>query len=105
MKELSLYDALKIYFETHDDSPIPDVIEWIREYSQKHFTYISYHRDIWNHVFYTLARDEYYLDEKENMIRKQQSIFCPCCGTEHFKYPNIEKFNKIILHNHENENR
>jgi hypothetical protein len=96
MKEVRLEDVIDEYFETHDTCTMRQLYHWVHNYREKKNCYVPYDRDELDYIFFTLKT--YFLDEsdKENeVIRKQEVIFCMCCGSQFKKYPDVEKFNRI----------
>jgi hypothetical protein len=79
---LELYAAARKYMEDHKD------------------TYIDISGDTVDYYLYGY-QDEYYYDNKGNIVYKQDAVCCKFCGTYHRKYPNIENFNAIINANKE----
>jgi hypothetical protein len=94
MKEVRLEDVIDEYFETHDTCTMQQLYHWVHDYREKNDCYVPYHRDEIDYIFYTLKT--YFFDEKAQVIRKQDVIACPCCGTKFKKYPDVKFFEKLI---------
>jgi len=106
MKEVSLYDVLTLWFKRHDTCTMAELNHWVNKYREKHDCYVPCDRDEIYYVLHTLGPDEFYWDNKAEIIRKQEVIICPCCGSKHLKYPDTGKFYGIIdwiEEMHENE--
>lgn len=98
MKEVDLYTVLKEWFETHDTCTVSELYDWVHKYREKHNCYVPYHRDEYDYVIHTLGNDEFY-EDKENdrpIIRKQEVFYCSCCGVKIKKYPDVDKYNKVV---------
>ena len=95
MKEECLEDVLDLFFKSRDSCTMPELHQFIDEYSKKNNVYVPRDRDEMNYTIYVLGRNKFYWDAEANVLRKQIIIMCPCCGTEHKKYPNTKLFNEI----------
>lgn len=99
MKTLDTWDALQMAFEYHKKNSITiaELNEWNDMYAEKHpeiYSYISrldiMHEHECNRVWFQFNIDG------PDFIHKQESILCTTCGTTHYKYPNIEVYEKIV---------
>ena len=94
MKEERLEDVIDEYFKTHDTCTMQQLYHWVHDYREKNDCYVPYHRDEMDYIFHTLKT--YFFDDKAEVIRKQESIECPCCGTRFKKYPDLTLFKKLL---------
>ena len=96
MKEENITFILDILLKEKDSCTLPELYEAARKYMENHkYTYIDISGDEVDYYLYNYV-DEYYMDKKAWLIRKQESVICKFCGAMHRKYPNIDKFNAII---------
>jgi hypothetical protein len=93
MKEERFEDVVDKYFETHDACTMQELYHYIGKYRKKNKCYVPYDRDELYHL--TNVLKTYYFDDKAEVLRKQEEINCPCCGTMFRKYPDELKFMKI----------
>ena len=94
MKEVRLEDMLNEYFETHDTCSMTELYHFRFDYSERNNCFVPYERAEMDYVVYTLRT--YYFDDKAQVLRKQEEMACPCCGTRFLKYPGTKLFNKLL---------
>jgi len=94
MKEVRLEDVFDEYFETHDTCTMQELYHFVHDYREKNNCYVPYHRDEIDYILHTLKT--YFFDDKAQVLRKQETMSCPCCGTKFRKYPDTAFFKKLI---------
>lgn len=93
MKELSVYDVLKILLKDKESCTVGDMSRFRDDYCKKHpYTYINITRDELGYV----SPKSFYFDHINNVFYKQKHVKCPICGDTHYKYPETKKFKKIV---------
>lgn len=98
MKEISIEPILDKIFKKQDTCTPLELNKAVKAYRKKHpDVYIENDRDSINWLM-ECNKDKYYDDTKNNVFRKQEVIFCSCCGTKFRKFPDIEKYNKVKYH-------
>jgi hypothetical protein len=95
MKEVKLEVVLDKHFKKKDTCTMQELYHAVENYRKKHNVYVEYNNDtlIWT---INVNADKFYWCHKDDLIHKQESHICHCCGSKHYKYPDVEKFNKII---------
>ena len=97
MKELDTWEAIRMAFEYYkkDSITIGELSKWCDKYGDEHpdtYTYIC--RD---DIHYEHGCNRIWLEINHSgpdVIHRQKSIQCPC-GTRHYKYPDVEKFEEL----------
>ena len=96
MKEITVEPLLDEYFKTKETCTMQELYHLVQGYRKKHpDVYVLYDRD-YPHTVIDWHSDKFYWDAKAELIRKQHEIKCPCCDTIFRKYPNEEKFDRIV---------
>jgi hypothetical protein len=96
MKELQGYEVVEEILKKQDTCGVRDMNEFKAAYEKKHpDTYVCVTRDDIYHIM-SVYKDVFYWDNKREVFIKQHEIKCPVCGDTHYKFPNEEKFKKIL---------
>lgn len=95
MREVQIYDVIDEILKTQDTCSLQDMIAFKSAYEKEHpNAYVCITRDDIYDAKYAYGI-MFYWDDKRNVFIRQDSVECPVCNSEHLKYPNIEKFEKI----------
>lgn len=98
MKELELYEALPIIREElgKDSITILELNMWVIKYQKEHpDIYVNNtrldigHAHECNYIWWEIR------NEGSDILHKQESLNCPCCGEKIYKYPNTEHFENV----------
>jgi hypothetical protein len=99
MKELDTWDAMQMAFEYYkkDSITVGEFNQWCDKYGEKHpdtYTHICRndiaHEHECRRIWWEIRND------KPDLLHKQENVQCTTCGTRHYKYPNVEYFEKLI---------
>ena len=99
MKELDTWDAMQMAFEHYKKNSITvlEFHEWCDKYQEDHpefYTYICrndiHHEHDCGRIWWEIR------DQKSDILHKQETINCPCCGCYISKFPNVEHFEKVV---------
>ena len=97
MKEITVEPLLDKHFKKKETCTMVELYHLVQNYQKKHpDVYVMYDRD-YLHTVLEWHKDKFYWDSKANLIRKQHEIKCPCCDTIFRKYPDEEKFDRIVV--------
>lgn len=99
MKELDTWDAMQLAFEHYkkDSITIGELNQWTEKYGEEHpdihvwISRVDIHHEhgcnrIWLEICHT----------GPDVIHRQKTVKCPCCGCQILKYPNREYYNKVV---------
>jgi hypothetical protein len=97
MKTIGAYEVIRAILATKDRCEISDIVRYREEYYNSHpdeDICFEIYRDA---IFYDIYRhnDELYWDYKNGFIIRQETIYCPICGSKYYKYPENEMFNNM----------
>ena len=98
MKEVELYELFPQMWEDlgKDTVIIPDMIRWCRNYEEKNpDSYINRSR---NDILHAHNSNFIWLETKHegsDIVHKQESLYCPCCGDKMYKFPNTRHFEAV----------
>ena len=99
MKELDLDDALPMAFEHYkkDSITVYELNMWCDEYMEKNpDVYVLHtrvdiaHEHGCNRIYWEIR------DQKSDILHRQETVKCPCCGCQIIKYPNRDYYDKVV---------
>ena len=99
MKEFDAWDAMQMAFEHYKKNSITvlEFHEWCDKYQEDHpefYTYICrndiHHEHDCGRIWWEIR------DQKSDILHKQETIKCPCCGSYITKFPKVERFEKVV---------
>jgi hypothetical protein len=97
VKTIEAYEVIMAILATKDECRFSDINQYRDDYYKNHpnsGVYFEVYRDaIFSDIHY--HEDELYWDYKNEVIIKQETVYCPICGSKHRKYPENDLFKKI----------
>lgn len=99
MKELDTWDAIQMAMKElgKDSITVLELNTWSNKYQDKHpevYPHICrndiHHEHDCNRIYWEIR------DQKSDILHKQETIKCPVCDCEIYKFPNKEHFEKIV---------
>jgi len=99
MKELDTWEAMQMAFEHYkkDSITVLEFNQWCDKYGEEHpdtYSYICrddiHHEHECGRIWWEIRNDE------TDILHKQESVQCMTCGSRHYKYPNVEIYEKIV---------
>lgn len=99
MKELDTWDAMQMAFEAlgKDSITVLEFNQWLDKYQDEHpdtYTYVCrndiHHEHDCNRIYWEI------IDQKSDILHKQETVMCPCCNTYVHKYPNTKRYEKVV---------
>ena len=98
MKEFDTWEAMQMAFEYYEKDTITvgELNLWCEKYMDEYPE--MYVRICSDDIHYEHDCGRIYWEivhQQSDLIHKQESIQCTTCGTRHYKYPNVELYEKI----------
>jgi len=99
MKELDAWDAMQMAFEHLKKNSITvlEFHEWCDKYQEDHPEFYAYicrndihHEHDCGRIWWEI------IDQGSDILHKQETIKCPCCGSYITKFPKVERFEKVV---------
>jgi hypothetical protein len=99
MKEIDTWDAMQLAFKHYkkDSITVGELNQWSNEHQMEHTdTYLYICRDDIHHEHDCKRIYWEIVHQGHDLLHKQESIICPVCEVNHYKYPDVEMFEKIV---------
>ena len=99
MKELDTWDAMQMAFEYYgkDSITVLEFNQWCDKHGDENpdtYTYICrddiHHEHDCGRIWWEI------LNQKSDILHRQETVKCPCCDSYINKYPNREYYEKVV---------
>jgi len=97
MEWIDCFDAIKLAMGDKKSITIQELARWSEIYLEEHPNY--YIEKTRQDLLHEMNYKRIYIEDQEygsDIIHLQESINCPICGDKQYKFPDVERFEKML---------